>query len=307
MKKLILVGATALVACSSFAASQPKPDLWEHVKDNPELREGYLADKAGSLQKYLEMDKTPGRRIVWKYFEMKQTDPGNNIHLRIAADKIVTTLRRAKNARDEEKGHMQVRLSAINDVEGLLKKGKATAEEVEAFTTEAARAKSEWLKAWNPGYVEPNAAAVASAAKSASEEKRCAAIVGANYLLGDLKDQDYNKRNVAKRKDLFEKAIQSAYAPDKILGTYSTSRFWKGIPLAGESELKEKWASLQEMSYKSYYQKGGKYYIVTGGFRQGVTHADQARGKGASEVKDYFPGVEAPVEVPAELIEKHFK
>ena len=307
MKKMISIGATALVTCSVLAASPSKPDLWEHVKDNPELREGYLADKAGSLQKYLEMDKTPGRKIVWKYYEMKQTDPGNNIHLRIAADKIVTTLRKSKNARDDEKGHAQVRLSAINDVEGLLKKGKASPEEVQAFTTEAARAKAEWLKAWNPGYVEPNAAAAASAAKSAAESERCASIVKANYLLGELADQDRNKKNVEKRKALFEKAIQDAYSPDKILGTYSTSRFWKGIPVFKDEALKAKWSSLQEMSYKSYYQKGGKYFIVTGGFRQGVTLEDAARGKSASEVKDYSPGVEAPVEVPAELIEKHFK
>ena len=307
MKKLVSLGAVAVMACSAFAGNSSKPDMWEHVKDNPELREGYLADKAGSLQKYLEMDKTPGRRIVWKYFEMKQGDKGDNIHLRIAADKIVTTLRKAKNGRDDEKGHTNVRIGAINDVAGLLKKGKATAEEVEAFSTEAARAKAEWLKSWNPGYAEPNAAAVAAGAKSAAEEKRCAAIVGANYLLGDLKDQDYNKRNVAKRKALFEKAIQDAHAPDKILGTYSTSRFWQGIPLALEPELKEKWSSLQVMSYKSYFQKGGKYYVVTGGFRQGVTHEDAKRGKGASEVKDYFPGIEAPIEVPANLIEKHFK
>ena len=64
MKKLTLLAAVAAMAGTGAAA--PNVDMWEHVKDNPELREGYLAKKAGSLQKYLEMDKTPGRRIVWK-------------------------------------------------------------------------------------------------------------------------------------------------------------------------------------------------------------------------------------------------
>ena len=304
IEKVVVVAGIAGVAGVLFGAA---PDLWEHVKDNPELREDYLAKKAGSLQKYLEMDKTPGRQIVWKYYEMKQTDPGSNLHLRIAADKIVTVLRNAKNSRPAEKGHTQVRLSAIKDVPGLLKKGKATAEDTEAFTTEAARAKADWLKAWNPGYVEPDATAVASAAKSAAEGERRAAIAKANYLLDDLTDQDRNKKNVEKRKALFEKAIQDACAPDKILGTYSTSRFWKGLAVFKDEELKAKWSSLQEMSYKSFYQKGGKFYVVTGGFRQGVTLADAKRGKGASEVKEYWPGLEEPIEVPADLAASRFK
>jgi hypothetical protein len=308
MKKVTLFTSIAAVAITGAAAPNVfKVDLWEHVKDNPELREDYLAKKAGSLQKYLEMDKTPGRRIVWKYFEMKQTDPGSNIHLRIAADKIVTVLRKAKNGRDDEKGHVNVRVGAINDVPALLKKGKATAEESEAFTVEAARAKAEWLKAWNPGYVEKSAAEVASAAGSAKEKERQASIERSNYLLGDLSDQDRSKANVAKRKAKFDEALQKAHSPDRILGTYSTSRFWQGIPVFKDEALKEKWSSLQEMTYKSFYQKGGRYFVVTGGFRQGITHEDAKRGKSASEVADYWPGLESPVEVPAELIEKHFK
>ena len=305
MKKLTLLAAVAAMAGTGVAA--PNVDMWEHVKDNPELREDYLAKKAGSLQKYLEMDKTPGRRIVWKYFEMKQTDPGSNIHLRIAADKIVTVLRKAKNGRDDEKGHANVRIGAINDVPGLLKKGKATAEEVEAFTVEAARAKAEWLKAWNPGYVEKSQAAIASEANSAKEKERQASIVRSNYLLGDFTDQDRSKANVAKRKAKFEETLQKSQAPDKILGTYSTSRFWQGIPVFKDEALKAKWSSLQEMTYKSFYQKGGKYFVVTGGFRQGITLEDAKRGKSASELADYWPGLENPVEVPADLIEKHFK
>ena len=55
------------------------------------------------------------------------------------------------------------------------------------------------------------------------------------------------------------------------------------------------------MSYKAFYQKGGKAYVVKGGFRQGVTHADQKRGKAASELKDYWPGLEEPIEIPADI------
>lgn len=301
VNKSLMVTALALGVCGTAWCQAAQGDLWEHVKNVPELREDYLAKKAGGLQKYLEMDKTPGRCIVWKYFEMKQTDPGSNLHLRIAADKIVTTLRMSKNARPDEKGHTQVRMSAINDVAGLLVKGKATAEEKAAFETEASRAKAEWLKAWNPGYVEPDAKAVAAAAKGANEDKRVAGIVKANYLLNELADKDRNKRNVEKRKALMEKAIQEKCAPEKIFGIYSTSMFWQGIPLANEPELKETWSSLQVMSYKAFYMKGGKYYVVTGGFRQGITHADAKKGKAASEVKDYWPGLDEPVEIPADL------
>ena len=192
------------------------------------------------------------------------------------------------------------------DVPGLLKKGKATAEETEAFMAEASRAKAEWIKAWAPGYVETPPAQAAAAAGSAQENERQASIARSNYLLGDLADQDRSKANVAKRKAKFEEALKKAQAPDKILGTYSTSRFWKGIPVFKDEALKAKWSSLQEMTYKSFYQKDGKYFVVTGGFRQGITHEDVKRGKSASEVADYWPGLDAPVEVPAELIEKHF-
>ena len=303
--KLTLLAASAAMTITVVAV--PNGDMWEHVKDHPKLREEYLAKKAGSLQKYLEMDATPGRRIVWKYFEMKQTDPGQNLHLRIAADKIVTVLRNAKNSDADEKGHANVRLAAINDVPSLLKKGNATAEETEAFMTEAARAKAEWIKAWTPGYVETTPAQAAAAANSAQEKERQESIVRSNYLLGDLTDQDRSKANVAKRKAKFEEALMKAQAPDKILGTYSTSRFWKGIPVFKDETLKAKWSSLQEMTYKSFYQRNGKYFVVTGGFRQGITLEDAKRGKSASEVADYWPGLESPVEVPADLIEKHFK
>ena len=148
-------------------------------------------------------------------------------------------------------------------------------------------------------------AAPKTATASAASSKHAAEVAKAGYYLDKLADEDRNKRNVEKRKEKFNALVAEKFAPDEMLGTYSTSRFWKGLPVFQDPELKDVWASLQEMTYKCYYKKGGAYYVVTGGFRQGVKKADVGPGK-TSEMEGYFPGCDDSVEIPAALAEKSF-
>ena len=271
-----------------------------------QLREAAIIDKAGGLEKYIAMNATPESRIVWKHYQSKNGEPGFNPRLRAAANSIVVALQKSKGVDTGEKGLRNARLAALDEVPGLLDKGRATDAERAAFLSEAKRARAAWLATWAPDYVEPNKAAAAAATSAAADAKHVAEVVKANYYLDKLADEDRNKKNVETRKAKFNKLVEERYKPDEILGTYSTTRFWKGLPVFQLPEFKDTWSTIQEMGYKSYYVKNGTYYIVTGGFRQGVKKADVSKGSPTSEVEGYFPGLDAPVEVPAALIAPKF-
>ena len=56
---------------------------------------------------------------------------------------------------------------------------------------------------------------------------------------------------------------------------------------------------------KTYYMKGGKYYYVKGGLRQGYKSDDP--GMSSKPIANYNPGLEAPIEIPAAIAKKYFK
>jgi hypothetical protein len=98
--------------------------------------------------------------------------------------------------------------------------------------------------------------------------------------------------------------VKAQLAPTKILGTYSTSPAWQGLPLFKMPELQEKYKSVQEMQFKTFYEKGGKYYVVKSAFRQTIPKGDNA--SGAKPDNSYWPGLETPVEIPADKIQGKF-
>jgi hypothetical protein len=98
--------------------------------------------------------------------------------------------------------------------------------------------------------------------------------------------------------------VKADLAPTKILGTYSTSPAWQGLPLFKFPDLKEKYSSVQEMQFKTFYEKGGKYYVVKSAFRQSIDKDDNVHG--AQPQKFYWPGLETPVEIPADKIQGKF-
>ncbi len=70
-------------------------------------------------------------------------------------------------------------------------------------------------------------------------------------------------------------------------------------------EYKDEWSSIQEMQFKTFYEKNGKYYVVEGAFRHGIKKADNAQGK-TTDWTNYWPGLKTPVEIPADKIQGKF-
>jgi hypothetical protein len=130
-------------------------------------------------------------------------------------------------------------------------------------------------------------------------------IVNKNYLLDDLTDKNRNAKAVADYKSKVNAKIKADLAPTKILGTYSTSVAWQGLPLFKMPELKDKYSSVQEMQFKTFYEKDGKYYVVKSAFRQSIPK-ENPKDLGAQPQKDYWPGLETPVEIPADKIQGKF-
>lgn len=112
------------------------------------------------------------------------------------------------------------------------------------------------------------------------------------------------RQAVADYKAKINAKVKSQLAPTKILGTYSTSFAWQGLYLPNFPELNEQYSSVQEMQFKTFYEKGGKYYVVKGAFRQSIKKGDVKNG--AQPDNSYWPGLETPVEIPADKIQGKF-
>ena len=59
------------------------------------------------------------------------------------------------------------------------------------------------------------------------------------------------------------------------------------------------------MQFKTFYEKDGKYYVVKSAFRQSIPK-ENPKDLGAQPQKDYWPGLETPVEIPADKIQGKF-
>ena len=122
----------------------------------------------------------------------------------------------------------------------------------------------------------------------------------AKYGLNTLKDNGQN----GELKRAFEAKVKAQCNPTKMLGTYIVSAFWQGLYIVNKPEF-EKYSSVQEMRAKAYYMKDGKYYYVKGGKRHATLKSDPSNK--AVDLPDYNPGLETPMEIPAELAKKYFK
>ena len=131
-------------------------------------------------------------------------------------------------------------------------------------------------------------------------------IINKNYLLDNLTDKNRQAKAVADYKAKVNAKVKQQLAPTQILGTYSTTVSWMSLPLQNYPELKEKYDNVQEMQFKTFYQKGGKYYVVKSAFRQSVPKGENNK-SGAKPQTFYWPGLETPIEVPADKIKEYFK
>ena len=285
----------------------------DYEKEHPAVQERKNAEAAGGMDKYLGLDQTESGRIIYKYFAMKYGEDGDNssnrANARNAASTLVNILRYLKGNTEDFAGFDQPThvLDMLNNripeqIKAMSKTGQYNKPlpqaEIDAFKTEVARVKQLYVQA--TGVKEKTAGEL----KAEADSKYVQDIVNQNYLLNDLTDKNRQAKAVADYKAKVDAKVKAALAPTKILGTYSTSVAWQGLPVFQMPELKEKYSSVQEMQFKTFYEKGGKYYVVKSAFRQSIDKGDNVHG--AQPQKDYWPGLETPVEIPADKIQGKF-
>lgn len=294
-------------------SASEKQTMAEYTADHPQVQEKNAVQAAGGMDKYLGLDKTENGRILWKYGGMND-DERYKSSMQVknawsAARYVIQVLRYLKGNTEtfeSYKDTKQVLYIFNNNIPDDLKRAEKAsksspavpAKDIAAIKAEAARVKKMYMER-------------TGATEKSAEEKKAEAdnayvqdIIKKNYLLDDLSDKNRQAKAVADYKAKVNAKVKQQLAPTKILGTYSTSFAWQGLPLQNYPELKEKYESVQEMQFKTFYQKGGKYYVVKSAFRQSIPKGDNKNG--AKPQTFYWPGIETPVEIPADKIQGKF-
>lgn len=305
----VLKKAKNAVVKETTQKAQEERVLKEYENDHPQVQERKNAEKAGGMDKYLGLDQTENGRILWKYGSMEQWETSQIKNAWSAARYVIQVLRYLKGNTEtfdfyKDTNHV-LYLFNTNIPEDLKRAEKATksgaavpAKDIAAIKAEAARVKQMYVD--RTGVKEKTADELKAEADNAYVQD----IINKNYLLNDLTDKNRQAKAVADYKAKVNAKIKQQLAPTKILGTYSTSFAWQGLPLQNYPDLKEKYESVQEMQFKTFYQKGGKYFVVKSAFRQSIPKGDHA--SGAKPQTFYWPGVETPVEIPADKIQGKF-
>ena len=290
--------AKKTVSQDADQSASEKRVMDDYVQSHPREQEKRAAEAAGGMDKYLGLDKTENGRILWKYASMEPAEYRKTMQIHNAfdaANQVVQVLRYVKgNTETFEMYHQQ------SVVLNASKNGAAvSAKDLAAIKSEAARVKKMYME--SSGATEKSADQTKAEANDAYVQD----IINKNYLLDNLTDKNRQAKAVADYKAKVNAKIKQQLAPTKILGTYSTTVSWMSLPLQNYPELKEKYDNVQEMQFKTFYQKGGKYYVVKSAFRQSVPKGENNK-SGAKPQTFYWPGIETPVEVPASKIQGKF-
>ena len=310
----VLKKAKNAVVKETSQKAQEERVMKEYENDHPQVQEKKNAEKAGGMDKYLGLDQTANGRILWKYASMEQADYSKSIQIRNAFDAskyVVQVLRYLKGNTEtfefyKDTNHvLYIFNNNIPDdlkrAEKASKSGAAVpAKDIAAIKAEAARVKKMYMD--RTGATEKSAEQKKAEADNAYVQD----IINKNYLLDNLTDKNRQAKAVADYKAKVNAKVKQQLAPTQILGTYSTTVSWMSLPLQNYPELKEKYDNVQEMQFKTFYQKGGKYYVVKSAFRQSVPKGENNK-RGAKPQTFYWPGLETPIEVPADKIKEYFK
>ena len=305
----VLKKAKNAVVKETSQKAQEERVMKEYENDHPQVQEKKNAEKAGGMDKYLGLDQTENGRILWKYGSMEQWETSQIKNAWSAARYVVQVLRYLKGNTEtfefyKDTNHvLYIFNNNIPDdlkrAEKASKSGPAVpAKDIAAIKAEAARVKKMYMD--RTGATEKSAEQKKAEADNAYVQD----IINKNYLLNDLTDKNRQAKAVADYKAKVNAKVKQQLAPTKILGTYSTSFAWQGLPLQNYPDLKEKYDAVQEMQFKTFYQKGGKYYVVKSAFRQSIDKGDNK--SGAQPQKFYWPGLETPIEIPADKIQGKF-
>ena len=309
----LLNKAKKAVTKEAGQTAQEKRVMADYTNDHPQVQEKNAVQAAGGMDKYLGLDKTENGRILWKYGSMNDEERYKSSmqvkNANSATKYVIQVLRYLKGNTetfDFYKDTNQVLYIFNNNIPDDLKAAEKAsksspavpAKDIAAIKAEAARVKKMYMER-------------TGATEKSTEEKKAEAdqayvqeIINKNYLLDDLTDKNRQAKAVADYKAKVNAKVKQQLAPTKILGTYSTSFAWQGLPLQNYPELKEKYESVQEMQFKTFYQKGGKYYVVKSAFRQSIPKGDNK--SGAKPQTFYWPGLETSIEIPADKIQGKF-
>ena len=266
----------------------------DYAAAHPAVQEKNNVEKAGGMDKYLGLDQTENGRILWKWASVEDYTKNYNVRNAYeAARQLTFILRYLKGNTEEFSAHAQPAY-VLDMVNNQIPANIKRAQEKKGATSE-------------PLYMSQTGTKEKSAEEKQAEANAeyIKSIVDKNYLLNDLTDKNRNAKAVADYKAKINAKVKSALAPTKILGTYSTSFAWQGLPVFTMPEYKDEWSSIQEMQFKTFYEKNGKYYVVEGAFRHGIKKADNAQGK-TTDWTNYWPGLKTPVEIPADKIQGKF-
>ena len=305
--------ATKTVSQDESQTATEKRVMADYTNDHPQVQEKNAVQAAGGMDKYLGLDKTENGRILWRYGGMTDDERYKSSmqekNAWSAARYVIQILRYLKGNTEtfgSYKDTNQVLYIFNNNIPNDLKAAaKATksspavpAKDINAIKAEAARVKKMYME--RTGATEKSA----EQKKAEADDAYVQDIIKKNYLLDNLTDKNRQAKAVADYKAKVNAKIKQQLAPTKILGTYSTSVAWQGLPLQNYPDLKERYDAVQEMQFKTFYQKGGKYYVVKSAFRQSIDKGDNK--SGAQPQKFYWPGIETPVEIPADKIQGKF-
>lgn len=305
----LLNKAKKVVTKEATQSAQEKRVMDDYVKSHPREQEKRAAEAAGGMDKYLGLDKTENGRILWKYGSMEEWESSQIKSAWSASRYVIQVLRYLKGNTETFASYKDTNyvLTIFNtDIPDDLKRAEKAsktspavpAKDIAAIKAEAARVKKMYME--RTGATEKSA----EEKKAEADQAYVQDIINKNYLLDNLTDKNRQAKAVADYKAKVNAKIKQQLAPTKILGTYSTSAAWQGLPLQNYPDLKEKYESVQEMQFKTFYQKGGKYYVVKSAFRQSIPKGDNA--SGAKPQSFYWPGIETPIEIPADKIQGKF-
>ena len=305
----LLNKAKKAVTQEASQSAQEKRVMAEYTADHPQVQEKNAVKAAGGMDKYLGLDKTENGRIVWKYGSMEDWESSQIKNAWSASRYIIQVLRYLKGNTETFESYKDPKMVLYifnNDIPDDLKRAEKAsklspavpAKDIAAIKAEAARVKKMYME--RTGATEKSA----EEKKAEADQAYVQDIINKNYLLDNLTDKNRQAKAVADYKAKVNAKVKQQLAPTKILGTYSTSAAWQGLPLQNYPDLKEKYESVQEMQFKTFYQKGGKYYVVKSAFRQSIPKGDNKNG--AKPQTFYWPGIETPVEIPADKIQGKF-
>ena len=341
--KGLIKNAAGKVQNAAGIQTDSKKTMWQldpkysgdgSYEPSAEEQKAYAAEKArvkqaGGWQKYLELDQTENGRIVYKYWQLREStfwrdteeefpnylsqNGYDELCVRAAgnaATQLVLALRYAKgyhgydtDAFNRVSDAFKIFNQIVPEEIGHTKKARSglkplPLDEIDALNEELARIKKYYETA--TGHHEKTA----EERKAEADEGYVTTVIYGNYLLDDLTDKCRDAKRVNADKEKVNAKVKAELGATKILGTYSTTALLMGLPLQNFPDLKEKYRTVQEMRYKTFYEKDGKSYVVESAFRFVIPIDDDIHGANPDE--SYFPGLKIPVEIPADKIQGKF-